>query len=154
MSSASTVRTILAPVDGSENAHRAASFAVDLAHRYSAKLVAIHALELNQSLVSLGVYGAAYPQNIDKILEAAGKEAAPWFDRIKKEADALNVRMTSAVVHAPLSLVGEIVHYAEENNADLIVIGSKGRTGFKKLVMGSVSSGVVTYAPCPVLVVK
>ncbi|AIC16855.1 universal stress protein [Nitrososphaera viennensis] len=62
--------------------------------------------------------------------------------------------MKSEVIHAPLSLVGEIVNYAEVNNASLIVIGSKGRTGFKKLLMGSVSSGVVTYAPCPVLVVK
>ncbi|AIC16854.1 hypothetical protein NVIE_025830 [Nitrososphaera viennensis EN76] len=75
----------MVPIDGSENAHRAASFAVDLAHRYGAGLLVVHALELNQSLVSLGVYGAAYPQNIDKILEAAGKEAAPWFDRVKRK---------------------------------------------------------------------
>ncbi|MEO9363154.1 MAG: universal stress protein [Nitrososphaera sp.] len=154
MSAAGPVQTILVPIDGSENAYRAASFAIDLAHRYGAKLIAIHALETNPSFLAVGVYGAAYPQNIDKILEAAGKEAAPWFERVKKEADALNVRMASEVIHAPLSLVGEIVNYAEENNVSLIVIGSKGRTGFKKLLMGSVSSGVVTYAPCPVLVVK
>jgi nucleotide-binding universal stress UspA family protein len=152
--SASPVRTILVPIDGSENAYRAASFAVDLARRYGAELVVVYALDINQSLVPLGVYGAAYPQNVDKILEAASKEADPWFNRIKKETDAANVKMTGKVIEAPLSLVGEIVNYAEKINAGLIVMGSRGRTGFKKLLMGSVASGVVTYAPCPVLVVK
>src|SRR5215831_9923722 len=42
----------------------------------------------------------------------------------------------------------------EENNIDLIVIGTRGRSGFKKLLLGSVASHVVTYAHCPVLVVK
>lgn len=141
-------------MDGSENAYRAASFAVDLAGRYGAELVAIHALGINQSLAALGVFGASYPKNVDKILEAAGKEAAPWFDRVKTEAQAANVKVRSEVVLAPKSLVGEIVNYAERIGAGMIVMGSKGRTGFEKLVMGSVASGVVTYAPCPVLVVK
>jgi nucleotide-binding universal stress UspA family protein len=47
-----------------------------------------------------------------------------------------------------------IVEYAERENIDLIVIGSRGLTGFRKLLLGSVASGVVTYAHCPVLVVK
>jgi nucleotide-binding universal stress UspA family protein len=46
------------------------------------------------------------------------------------------------------------VDFAEENNIDLIVIGTRGRSGFKKLLLGSVASHVVTYAHCPVLVVK
>ena len=151
---ASPVHTDLVPIDGSENSYRAASFAVDLARRYGAELTLIHALEINQSLVPLGVYGAADGRNVEKALEAAGRVAAPWFDRVKREADTQNVSVTSKVIEAPLSLVGEIVHYAEKINAGLIVMGSRGRTGFKKLVMGSVASGVVTYAPCPVLVVK
>jgi len=53
-----------------------------------------------------------------------------------------------------MSIVGAIVEYAERENIDLLVIGSRGLTGFKKLLVGSVASGVVTYAHCPVLVVK
>jgi nucleotide-binding universal stress UspA family protein len=53
-----------------------------------------------------------------------------------------------------VNLVGAIVEYAELENIDLLVIGSRGLTGFKKLLVGSVASGVVTYAHCPVLVVK
>ena len=47
-----------------------------------------------------------------------------------------------------------LVHFAETEKADLIVVGSHGRTGLKKLLMGSVASHVVTHAPCSVVVVK
>jgi nucleotide-binding universal stress UspA family protein len=50
--------------------------------------------------------------------------------------------------------VGGIVGFAEKENIDLIVIGTRGRSGFKKLLLGSVASGVVNYAHCPVMVVK
>lgn len=48
----------------------------------------------------------------------------------------------------------DIIDYAENNNVNLIVVGAKGRRGFKRLLLGSVASGVVTYAHCPVIVVK
>ena len=47
-----------------------------------------------------------------------------------------------------------IVEYAEEHKMDLIVIGTKGLSGIKKMLLGSTASGVVTYAYCPVMVVK
>jgi len=148
------IHRILVPIDGSENAYRAASFAIDLAKRYSAELVVIHAMELNQSLSYLGVYGMPTPQNINEMIEAAGKKASAWFDRIRKEADGMGVNIWSEIVEGPFSLVGEIVNYAENNHIDLIVTGSRGRTGFKKVLLGSVASGIVTYAHCPVLVIK
>jgi nucleotide-binding universal stress UspA family protein len=50
--------------------------------------------------------------------------------------------------------VKSIVEYAEEHKIDLIVIGTKGLSGIKKMLLGSTASGVVTYAHCPVIVVK
>jgi nucleotide-binding universal stress UspA family protein len=152
--STKAIKRILAPIDGSENAYRAASFAIDLAKRYGSELVVMHALELSQSLAYLGIYGMPTPQHIVEMIEAAKKEADPWFDHVKNEADRLQVKITSELIEAPLSLVGEIVNYAENNSIDLIVIGSRGRTGFKKVLLGSIASGVVTYAHCPVLVIK
>ena len=52
------------------------------------------------------------------------------------------------------SAVGGIVAFAEKENIDLIVIGTRGRSGLKKLLLGSVASGVVSYAHCAVMVVK
>ena len=58
------------------------------------------------------------------------------------------------VVASPTSAVPAIVDYAEENRIDLIILGTRGRSDFSKLLLVSVVSGVVTYASCPVMVVK
>jgi nucleotide-binding universal stress UspA family protein len=51
-------------------------------------------------------------------------------------------------------VAGAIIRYAEEHNVDLIVVGTRGRSSFTKLLLGSVGSAAVTYAHCPVMVVK
>jgi nucleotide-binding universal stress UspA family protein len=58
------------------------------------------------------------------------------------------------VVIAEESIVSEIIEFAERENIDLIIMGTRGRTGFKKLLLGSVASGVVNFAHCPVLVIR
>jgi nucleotide-binding universal stress UspA family protein len=69
--------------------------------------------------------------------------------RISKCPDPLRTEIIGS-----LSTVGGIVAFAEKDNVDLIVIGTRGRSGFTKLLLGSVALGVVTYAHCPVKVVK
>ena len=56
--------------------------------------------------------------------------------------------------NSTVSIVGEIVNYAERENVDIIVIGTRGQSEFEKLLLGSVTSGVTIYAPCTVMVVK
>jgi nucleotide-binding universal stress UspA family protein len=51
-------------------------------------------------------------------------------------------------------VAGAIVRYAEEYNVDLIVVGTRGRSSFTKLLLGSVASPVLTYAHCPVLLIR
>ena len=148
------VEKILVPIDGSDNAFRAASFAIDLASKYSSELILLHAFDLNQIRYSIGLLGVGYPSNIDKIKEDVAKEAAPWFERVQKEADSTGVTVKTDVIDAVLSVVEEIIDYADRKKIDLIVIGSRGRTGFKKLLLGSIASGLVAHAPCPVLVAK
>ena len=58
------------------------------------------------------------------------------------------------MIIAEESIVSEIIEYAERENIDLIIMGTRGRTGFKKLLLGSVASGVVNFAHCPVLVIR
>jgi len=57
-------------------------------------------------------------------------------------------------IEESMSVAGTIVDYSENQNIDLIVVGSRGRSGFKRLLLGSVASTVVTYATCPVLIIK
>ena len=63
-------------------------------------------------------------------------------------------RFETAIIEAETSAASTIVDYAESKNVDLLIIGSKGRTGLKKMLVGSTASAVVKYAHCPVLVVR
>jgi nucleotide-binding universal stress UspA family protein len=75
-------------------------------------------------------------------------------DKVKQKASEKNVKVKTDVVIGISSVVKEIIKYAEKNRIDMIIIGSRGLSGIKKMLLGSVASGVVTYAHCPVLVAK
>ena len=64
------------------------------------------------------------------------------------------VKFTAETIFDVASAADSIVNYADDKKADLIVIGTKGRTGLKRLILGSVASGVVTHASCPVLITR
>ena len=85
------------------------------------------------------------------ILQSAYMEAQKWFDDIKEK---LGVKFITEVIIAKESIVKEIIEYSEREKIDLIIIGTRGRSGLKKLLLGSTASGVVTYANCPVMVIK
>jgi nucleotide-binding universal stress UspA family protein len=65
-----------------------------------------------------------------------------------------NELFDTAIVEAETSTASTIVDYAESKNVDLLVIGSKGRTGIKKMLVGSTATDVIKYAHCPVMVVR
>ena len=92
------------------------------------------------------------------IIETSEQEAQRWLIRIKQQLleDKNNqIKLITAILLASTErIAAEIVDYAQLKNADLIELGTKGRSSFKKLLLGSVASEVVTYAHCPVLIVK
>jgi nucleotide-binding universal stress UspA family protein len=158
---------ILVGIDGSEISMKAAVYAIDIANRKAngvgnVQLIGLTVIDLTKTSSSFfatasGYYGA-------KELEEKRKEAQQWLDKVEKLAveennnnnnNVNNIQFKSEIIEDPTSKVGSaIVDYAERENIDLIVIGTRGRTGFKKMLLGSVASDVVTYAHCPVLVVK
>jgi nucleotide-binding universal stress UspA family protein len=81
-------------------------------------------------------------------------EGKQHVDKVKQKGTEEKVSVKTDVIIATTSVVKEIVEYAEDNKVDMIVIGSRGVTGLKKILLGSVANGVVTYSHCPVLVVK
>ena len=80
--------------------------------------------------------------------------AQELFDKIKKGAQNKNVICKTNIIETHMSVDSAIVNYAEEQKGDLIVTGTSGMSGLKKMLLGSVVTGVVRYATCPVLVVK
>ena len=97
----------------------------------------------------------ATPSSVNNIVEMSKREAEGWLDKIKQQLLVDKVKLKTEVIIALNPLIaGEIVHYAQQQNVDLVVVGSKGRSGFKKALLGSVALAVVTYAQCPVMVVR
>ena len=82
------------------------------------------------------------------------KEALKWLDEIKMSCEKKGVMTELEILGGPLPIASSIVSYCENRGVDIIVAGTRGKSGFKKLLLGSVASGIVTYAHCPVLVVK
>jgi len=81
------------------------------------------------------------------------KQAQAYLDKVKLKANEKNIQIKTDFI-ASLNVAGGIVEYAENKNINLIVVSTRGISGFKKLLLGSIASGIVTYAHCPVLVVK
>jgi nucleotide-binding universal stress UspA family protein len=149
---------VLLTVDGSEQSMNAADYALAMAKKQdnNAQLIALHVLFSQTGYAySTNMFGLVTPNSISELLEDAKHEAQQWFDKIKEKMNENgDIQLKTEVVVSSTSVVAAIVDYAEHENVDLIVIGSRGRSGFKKLLLGSTASGVVTYATCPVLVVK
>ncbi len=140
------------PVDGSEFSMRALEYAVLILKEFDSKLIALHIVPSSiryDFFMSKKDYEMNSPFN--QILQFAYLEAQKWFKDLREKID---VEFKTDVVIAEESIVKEIIEYSERENIDLIVIGTRGRTGFKKLFLGSVASGVLNFAHCPVLVVR
>ncbi len=148
------ISKIVVAIDGSQNSTEAADYAIKMAERYGSEVDVVHVVNLDQTLQLLGIYRLSYPDPIKKKIEDARAEAENWFTEIIKTAEQRKVRVKTKVIDSPMSVVSALVNYADQERADLIVIGTRGRSGINRMLLGSVASGVVTYAPCPVVVVK
>ena len=92
---------------------------------------------------------------VDSYYETREREASPFMNVAIQTAKAQGIsKVRRELLRAPKSIVEGIILAASRNKIDLIVIGTRGLGGFKKLLLGSVSSGVITHAPCNVLVVR
>jgi nucleotide-binding universal stress UspA family protein len=148
-------KRILVAVDGSENSMRANQMAVEISQKYGAELVALHVIPTVHYAVSVTAPSGTLPPGVFEEYQAYEKTTGGALVRKAEDvAKASGVRAKSDVLEPHGSVVEGITDYALGEHADLIVIGTRGLSGFKKLVIGSVSSGVVNHAHCPVLVVR
>lgn len=147
---------ILVPVDGSINSMKAIDYAVNVAEKYKSEIIALHVLysQTGFAFHKETVAGTITSSSLNDLNLEAKQEAEKWFKEINKRAEKMNVQIKTEVVFTVISIVEGILTHAEKENIDLIIIGSKGKSGWKKLIVGSVASGISTYAHCPILIVK
>jgi nucleotide-binding universal stress UspA family protein len=135
---------VLVATDGSEQSMKAVERGLELAEKQGAQV----------TLMSVAYYAKDYfdemPANIQEKLEA---EAKAVLARAKAVFDAKNIKVET-VMESGLVPANNIIRKAEEGNFDRLMIGSTGRTGIKKILMGSTAAKVVANAPCEVTVVR
>ena len=142
---------ILLATDGSAIAERAAAFAVDLARIHEAKLTALFVVEPYHAI---GI-GESNAYGFQAHMAAAQERAAQAHAQITAlcETGGAVVQVTPLTVEDTVAYRG-IVDAAASEGVDLVVMGSRGRTGLSRVLLGSVAAKVVAEAPAPVLVVR
>jgi nucleotide-binding universal stress UspA family protein len=145
-----TIKNILVATDFGEAADSALSYGKELAGRFGATLHALNVVE-NFYVTTFGAetYAAFVPE-MQRELETAARKR---LDEVLIDSDGSGPP-TKAVVMTSGSAAYAIVDYATEHRIDLIIMGTHGRGGLAKLMMGSVAERVVRIAPCPVLTVR
>ena len=137
---------ILVPTDGSPKGARVVAHALDIAAVHDASVHALHVVD-TASYAGMPMEGSW--EGVDKLLRSDARNAVT---RIEEIAAATSVDIETAVVDGSPSR--EIIRYAEENDCDLIVMGTHGRGGINRLLLGSVTEKVVRGASVPVLTMR
>ena len=142
---------ILLGTDGSAASEHAATMAVDLARIHGAKLTALYVVD---PYPYLGV-GETNPMGFQAYMAAAQQHAAQAHAKVAAlcEASSPRVPLEVRLVEDVTAMRG-IVDSAQEEKADLVVVGSHGRTGISRLMLGSVAAQVVAHSTVPVLVAR
>lgn len=144
-------RKILVPIDGSRTSTRGLEEAIRLAKGRNATLVILHAVD--EAVVAYG--GDIVPVYINELLESMREGGKRILAKAVAKARGRGVKVKSLLVEKFVGPVADIiVSHAKKQRADLIVIGTHGRRGVTRLVMGSDAEGVVRKSPVPVLLVR
>ena len=144
-------KRILLATDGSAASDHAATLAISLARTHGATLTALYVVD---PYPYLGI-GEANPMGFNAYMEAARGHGAEAHARVAQMAaeGGASVPLVTRLVE-DVSVIEGVLETARDTQADLIVIGSHGRTGIARVVLGSVAAKVVAQSPVPVLVTR
>jgi nucleotide-binding universal stress UspA family protein len=142
-------RRILHPSDFSRASGAAFKKAVELAKSDRAQLMVVHVLG---PIAPIAGEGYVSPKMYEEIAASSRAWAQKQLDKLLAKARASGVRASGFVLEGVAH--DQIARFARSKHADLLVVGTHGRSGLAKLFLGSVAGRVVAAAPCPVLTVR
>jgi nucleotide-binding universal stress UspA family protein len=151
------IQKILVPIDGSDLSYKAARYAMHLAKADNAEVTALNVIEDIKQGGAIGLQARYGKVSIVEAFKKVRRDTAQqWLRKLEREAKRQGVPFQGDIVvdQYSSSEAGIINEYASKNNCDLIVIGSRGRSKFKRLVTGGVSTAVINSSKNPVLVVR
>jgi len=150
---------ILVPLDGSKHSSKALETAIQIAKKFGGKITLINVFSVATPVVmpepttlTSPAVPIMTPTELSEVAEAARKTASNILAEGEQRIKAEDVQFESLVREG--HTVQEILRAAREGEFDLIVMGARGISKIKEILLGSVSDGVIRNSPCPVLVVK
>jgi len=141
-------QNILVPVDLSNQSTRAFKVALDVAKKRNSKITILTCIEV---YAWHHLYYELKPNS--QLMKKQKKVVKKHFEKLESLAEKNNISVKSKILTSE-SVVNDIVTFAKSRKHDLVVIGSHGRTGFDKWLLGSVANGVSQKTKCPILIVK
>ena len=141
------VQHVLVPIDFSATADRALAYAIALGQQFQARLTLLHVLYITPVTMDEMTAGVAATY-----LEAQETEAQRLLQASLERVQRAGLQAESLLVRGTPSQT--IVDMAGEQGVDLILMGTHGRTGLARVLLGSVAAHIVRQGPCPVLVVR
>jgi nucleotide-binding universal stress UspA family protein len=137
------IRKLLVAYDGSKQSEKAYVLALDMASKYSAKMMVLSVARPPEPPVAV---------ELEAVLDRATEYYQEHFERMKEQAEKVGI---DAVFHVRVGHPAEqIVHMANEEKADAIVMGHRGESFLQRWLLGSVAKRVLSYAHCTVVVVR
>lgn len=137
------LKKILVAFDGSEQSRKAFDLGLEIAAKFEAKLLLVGIIRLPEPAISV---------EIDAMLDRGRTHFAEEFEQLTARAKDADVGFETEIeVGHPAE---HILRYAEDNHADMIVMGRRGLNRATRFILGSVSERVMRYAHCPVTVIK
>ncbi|WP_410507786.1 universal stress protein [Methanosarcina hadiensis] len=141
-------RNIVIATDGSENTQKAISYGIEIAKLSGATVHALYVVDIS-SFSSIPMSSEGGWEAMYQILKMEGERAV---SAVKSQGEAAGVEVRENVLEG--HPINEIIEFAENNNADLIVMGTLGKTGLDRFLLGSVADKVVRSSKVPVMVVR
>ena len=143
------IEKILFPTDFSEHSKHAFSYAMSFAKEYGARLYMLHIVEDVQYLANAYMFDVPIMPSFADMEQSRLKEMQEFIDR---EAADSSISIETMIKHGRPFI--EIIQTARDENIDLIVIATHGRSGLEHVFFGSTAEKVVRKAPCPVLSIR
>jgi nucleotide-binding universal stress UspA family protein len=146
------IKTILLPTDGSEYSLKAMAYALTIANQFRARVVALNVIDQRWEDRTRQTFGEIQQAVLKKAIERSEDEARGVVGAVADAGTEVGVAVDPRIAEG--TPVEQIVRLAKEVSADLIIMGTHGRTGISRVFLGSVAERVVRRAPCPVLTVR
>lgn len=141
---------VLCPVDFSDSSNRAVQHALELARVFESEMILLHVIDSQFMSTYIAADIPNYLPGLDQLRQNAEQELNALLKKCQRDFPGVNVSATT-VEGVP---VMKIVETADELNADLICMGTHGRTGISHLLIGSVAEKVIRAVHCPILICK